>query len=168
MDHAANVLGALSLTVADRLTEAVTAVAGDPSAAAALSSLSQLLQAPSIERLRQVLGLTHSGTVRLVDRLAEQDLVVRGPGPDGRTAAVVLTGRGRTAARQVARARAGVLDEVLSSLDPRVRDALGQGLGLVLAGSAREDGDVRWTCRLCDTAACGRSDDLCPVSASEK
>ncbi len=156
-------LGALALTVADRQAEAVTAVAGDLSAAAAVSALSQLLEAPSIERLRQVLGLTHSGTVRLVDRLVDQDLVVRGPGPDGRTAAIVLTGRGRSVARQVARARAAVLEEVLAPLDPRVRAAIGQGLGVLLSGIAREEGDVRWTCRLCDTAACGRLDGSCPV-----
>ncbi|MCU1602931.1 MAG: hypothetical protein JWO22_3640, partial [Frankiales bacterium] len=57
MDQSANVLGALALTVADRQAEAVSAVAGDPSAAAALSALANLLEAPSIERLRQVLGL---------------------------------------------------------------------------------------------------------------
>jgi len=164
VDHTANVLEARALTVADRQAEAVVAIAGDASAAAALTSLGNLLEAPSIEQLRQVLGLTHSGTVRLVDRLVEQDLVVRGPGPDGRTAAVVLTGRGRSVARQVGKARAAVLDEVLAPLEPRVRAAIGQGLAVLLSGIAREQDEVRWTCRLCDTAACGRAEGDCPVS----
>src|SRR4051794_41929024 len=75
------------------------------SAAVALSALHHLLDSPSIDLLRQVLGLTPSGAVRLVDRLAADGLVRRTPGPDGRQVAVVLTARGRRAAAAVASAR---------------------------------------------------------------
>ena len=73
----------------DRLSEAVAAPAWhSQSAAAALSALSHFLDGPSIDVLRQVLGLTSSGTVRLVDRLEAEGSVTRRPGVDGRSVPV--------------------------------------------------------------------------------
>jgi rubrerythrin len=34
----------------------------------------------------------------------------------------------------------------------------------VLVGLIREPGATRWTCRLCDTTACGRDVGRCPVA----
>ena len=93
MDHTGNVLGALALAVADRTADAVGGAAGQSaSAATALSALHHFLDDPSVDRLRQVLGLTASGTVRLIDRLEQANLVTRGPGTDGRSVSVRLTG----------------------------------------------------------------------------
>ncbi|MGB8650325.1 MAG: MarR family transcriptional regulator [Mycobacteriales bacterium] len=164
MDRAANLLGALALAVGDRQREAVAAEAGGESAAAALSALLHFLDAPSVDLLRQVLGLTHSGAVRLIDRLEEQGLVTRGPGPDGRTVSVTLTAHGRRTARRVGRSRARVLDSALGTLTPAERATLDRLTGKVLAGLVRAPGATRWTCRLCDTTACGRDDDRCPVA----
>ena len=86
--HTANLLGALSLVVHDRFGEAMTeATGGSETAAAALSSLDNFLDRPTIDTLRRVLGLTSSGTVRLVDRLEDEGLVERGTGEDRRAAA---------------------------------------------------------------------------------
>jgi DNA-binding MarR family transcriptional regulator len=164
VDQAANLLGATALAVADRQAEAVVRVAGDASSAAALNALHEFLDAPSVDLLRQVLGLTHSGTVRLLDRLEAQELVIRAAGPDARTASVHLTRKGRAAARRVGAARAAVLDEALSPFDERQRAALGQALGELLSRLVREPGVTRWTCRLCDTTACGRAEDRCPMA----
>ncbi|MGH9095403.1 MAG: MarR family transcriptional regulator, partial [Acidimicrobiales bacterium] len=96
----ANLLGALSLAVSDRMA---TVVAGtsehSETAASAISALAQFLHGPSVDRLSQVVGLSQSGGVRLVDRLQRDGLVERRPGGDRRTAAVSLTARGRRAAR---------------------------------------------------------------------
>src|SRR5918996_673413 len=101
----ANVLGALALVVTDRTSDAIAEAAGQSvTGAAALSALHHFLDRPTIDRLRQVLGLTPSGTVRLVDRLAEAGYVVRGPGSDGRSRTVTLTAEGRRAAERVAQA----------------------------------------------------------------
>ena len=48
-------------------------------AAPALSALLHFLDRRTVDLLRQVLGLTSSGTVRLVDRMAESGYVRRGP-----------------------------------------------------------------------------------------
>ena len=167
MDQPANLLGAFVLAVADRQTDAVVRVAGDASSAAALNALQDFLDQPSVDLLRQVLGLTHSGTVRLLDRLEAQGLVARAPGPDARTVAVRLTRKGSAAARQVSAARAAVLEEALAPLDRRQRMAIGQALGELLSHLVPEPVATRWTCRLCDTAACGRPEGRCPLGDSQ-
>jgi DNA-binding MarR family transcriptional regulator len=161
----ANRLGALALAVADRTSEAVAGAARrSESAAAALSALQHFLSGPSIELLAQVLGLTHSGTVRLVDRLEQDGYVLRRPGRDGRSTSVSLTASGRRAASRVAAARAVVLDTALGVLSPAERQTLDQLVGRVLVGMMREPGATRWICRLCDTDACGRDTGDCPIA----
>jgi DNA-binding MarR family transcriptional regulator len=164
LDRAANVFGALALVVADQTSDEVAEAAGRSlSAAAALSALLHFLDQPSVDRLRQVLGLTSSGTVRLLDRLAESGYIERGPGPDGRSTTVTLTEQGRVAARRVSQARAAVLDRALTALSPAEREAFEQLAGKVLVGMMRGPGAVRWICRLCDVGVCRGAAGGCPV-----
>jgi DNA-binding MarR family transcriptional regulator len=172
--RAANVLGALALVLTDRIEDAVEdAAAQAATAATALSALVHVLPPePSIDLVRQVLGLTHSGTVRLVDRLEQAALVQRTPGPDRRTAAVRLTAAGRRAATRVSGRRAEVLQDALATLDGEEQEQLAALAGRVLAGLRRDPTAdpapvTRWACRLCDTAACGRADGRCPVAGTE-
>lgn len=161
----ANLLGALVLVVADRVTDAVGEAAGQSvTAGAALSALLHFLDRPSIDLLRRVLGLTPSGAVRLVDRLAEAGYVTRGPGSDGRSRTVTLTAEGRAAAERVSRARAEVLESVLAPLPAADRARLAELLGQLAGGLVRGPGATRWICRLCDTTACGREEGHCPVT----
>jgi len=165
LEQEANLLGALGTVVADRTTEAIARAAGQSATAAtALSALRHFLDRPSIDLLRQVLGLTSSGTVRLVDRLVEAGYVTRGPGADGRTTTVLLTEAGRQAADRVSAARAAVLSDALARLSPADRQVLGRILGELLTGFIRGPGATKWLCRLCDTDACGRAEGRCPVA----
>jgi DNA-binding MarR family transcriptional regulator len=163
--QAANLLGALSLVITDRIAEAMAGAGGRPeTAAAALSALVHFLDHPSVDRLRQVLGLTSSGTVRLVDRLVAAGYLERGPGPDGRTTSVTLTDAGRAAAVGVTAARAAVLDGALGVLSPAEREAFGVLAGKVLTGLIRPPGGTRRMCRLCDTGSCRAAAGGCPVT----
>jgi DNA-binding MarR family transcriptional regulator len=165
LDQPGNLLGALSLVIADRTADATgEAVGSSESAAAALSALLHFLNAPSVDLLRQVLGLTSSGTVRLVDRLEQAGYLQRGPGRDGRSTSVTLTAAGRQAAQRVAAARAGVLNDSLAVLSAAERQEFEALVGKVLAGLVRGPGAVRWLCRMCDTAVCGRDEGRCPVA----
>jgi len=113
--RAANVLGALSLAIADHMRQVVDDAAGARSSApAALAALDGFLDGGSIDQLRDVVGLTSSGAVRLVDRLEHDGYVERGRGVDGRSVALHLTAEGRTVAAAVRRARTAVLDGVLA------------------------------------------------------
>ncbi len=160
-----NLLGALSLAVADRTGDAVGDAAGQSQTSAiALSALNDFLDGPSVDLLRTVLGLTPSGTVRLIDRLQAAGYVTRLPGVDGRSVSVHLTASGRRAARRVAAARAAVLEDALGVLEPGEREALDRILSGVLVGLIRGPGAIRWMCRFCDTTACGRPEGRCPVA----
>ncbi len=163
--RAPNVVGALALALTDRMAGAVGEAAGQAeSSAAALSALHHFLRDPSIDLLRQVLGLTHSGTVRLVDRLERAGLVRRAPGTDGRTTVVRLTPAGSRSAARVSSARTELLASALDVLPPGDRERLADLAGRVLAGLKRGAGATRWSCRLCDTDACGRLEGRCPVA----
>jgi DNA-binding MarR family transcriptional regulator len=164
-EHCANVLGALALAVADETSDAISGSAGHAqSDAAALSALLQFLDRPSVDMLRRVLGLTPSGTVRVVDRLERQGLVARGPGADGRTAALELTAAGRRAARRVADERSRVLLDSLAALTDEELAELDRLVGKVLVGRMRGPGATRWLCRMCDLDACGRAEGRCPLA----
>jgi DNA-binding MarR family transcriptional regulator len=173
--HAANALGALSLVVADRMNAAVEAVAAlGPSAPAALAALHEFLDGGSVSQLSSVLGLTHSGTVRLVDRLAVEGLVERAGAQDGRAVSVVLTRRGRRLALQIRQAREEALTSALSALTPDEVSNLAAALDTMLTTVTRARAEERsahshdrpqpWLCRLCDFSACGRSEGNCPVN----
>lgn len=171
--RAANVLGALSLAIADHMRQAVDDAAGARSSApATLAALDGFLDGGSIDQLRDVVGLTSSGAVRLVDRLEHDGYVERGRGVDGRSVALRLTAEGRTVAAAVRRARTAVLDGVLAGLADDEQVALAPLLERLLREvtierlHARARGRVSpdgWMCRLCDLAACGRGEGTCPA-----
>ena len=164
LDRAANVFGALTLVITDESADAVAAAAGrSDSAGPALSALLHFLDRPSIDRLRQVLGLTSSGTVRLIDRLVESGYVRREPGTDGRSTSVALTEQGRHAAIAVSAARAGVLERSLAVLSADERATFERLAGKVLIGRMRGPGATRWICRLCDIGVCRGTEGGCPV-----
>jgi DNA-binding MarR family transcriptional regulator len=164
LDRTANVFGALALVIADQATDAVAEAAGrSESAAATLSALLHFLDRPSVDQLRQVLGLTSSGTVRLIDRLEESGYVRRKEGPDGRTTSVVLTEAGTLAAARVSVARAGVLERALAVLSADERATFEALAGKILVGMMRGPGATRWICRLCDIGVCRGTPGGCPV-----
>jgi DNA-binding MarR family transcriptional regulator len=161
----ANVLGALALVLTDEMGRhvAVAAGAGSVTDAATLSALAQFLDGANLDRVHQVLGVTPSGAVRLVDRLQAAGLVERTRGTDRRSRAVRLTDEGRARARAVGGARATYLLEVLGAVTTGEVDMLRTLLGKVMAGAVRHKDGGAWTCRLCDLVACRRSEGECPA-----
>ena len=114
---AANVLGAVALAVpADPAGDSGrrTVRFGCGGAVGAY----HVLDHPTVDQLCQVLGLTHSGGVRLVDRLAGAGLVERGPGADRRSRSVRLTAAGRRAAHRMSGQRIAYLTSLLARLSP--------------------------------------------------
>jgi DNA-binding MarR family transcriptional regulator len=167
LDRQANVLGAFALVVTDRTVDAMTSAGREPlsqTAAAALAALHHFLGRPNLDLLRQVLGLTASGTVRLVDRLTELGYVERKEGADARSRTVTLTRQGRHAAKRIAAARAAVLTNALEQLTPEERTVFYDLMGKVIAGFVRGRGATKWICRACDTTACGRDGGHCPTA----
>ena len=164
LDRQANLLGALALVITDQTAQTVAAAAGQSvSAAAALSALYHFLDRPTLDQLHNVLGLTPSGAVRLVDRLADAGLVTRGTGDDGRSRSVVLTKAGIRVAQQITAARAALLSGALDALSPAERETLHSLMSRVMASVVRSKEGGAWICRLCDLDACGRASGHCPA-----
>jgi DNA-binding MarR family transcriptional regulator len=162
--HGANLLGALALAVTDRMDEALAQTVGrSETAAAALSALDQFLHGPTVDKLAQVVGLTQSGAVRLVDRLERDGYVRREAGADARSITVTLTPAGSRIARRLRERRDDLLIDILHPLDAAEQQVLGELLGRLLVGMMREPGATRWGCRLCDLGACGRALGQCPI-----
>ena len=163
--RAANLVGAFALTLVDRLYEAAEQVVGGSTASAALTTLLTyrgIFAVTSIERLRRILGLSHSATVRLVDRLAEVGYLERRSSPDGREASLTLTPIGERTARRILRERQRLLDEVLSVLDASERQTLARAIEKLLAATTGGRWEARNICRLCDHELCHRNPS-CPV-----
>ena len=157
MSHAsareANLLGAVGLAVADRLAAAPRD--------AALLALDDWLAGASVDALAHVVELTHSGAVRLADRLRDDGLLERRPGADARSVALQLTAAGAAEAARLRSAREAVLRALLEPVADRA--AFTRALEAVLAGLTTAGARPGRTCRLCDAHACGHPD-RCPVT----
>jgi MarR family transcriptional regulator, negative regulator of the multidrug operon emrRAB len=154
----ANVVGAFAVVLQDLLADAAE-LAGGPTAATALIAVGGRAAGSSIDALARILGLSHSGTVRLVDRLVRDSLVERRRGADQRSAALVLTPAGRRLARRVLERREANVHSVLALLTDDQQAAIVEIAARVVGETRSEE---RRICRLCDVEACGRPRRTCP------
>lgn len=160
----ANLLGALALALGDELRRATeTAAAHGASAPAALVVIGTY-PGRTIDALRPALGLSHSGTVRLVDRLEADGLVVRGDGPDARSVSLQLTPAGRAAMRTLLAERRRALDEPLAALTATERRQLDRLTAKLLTAMTHSPEQADQYCRLCDEAVCPTA--RCPVECA--
>lgn len=170
----ANLLAAAALGLTDRLHELGPEAAGvDAAAATALVTLMDFSPHGSLRRLSQALGLTHSGVVRLVDRLARAGLVRREPGQDERSRAVVLTDQGQLAALALRAQRRSTAAALLQGLSDRQRAHLTHACEILIANLTRQRLAQRAAgstpaggalCRWCDFGDCGRPTGNCPAA----
>ena len=156
-----NVVAAWAIAVTDAVRAAVEESTGmsasGPAAVVAIVADPGL----SIDELRRVLGLTHPGTVRLVDRLVENGWVTREHGV-GRTVRLMPTEFGLAAERRLAAAREEAVADLLSVM-PERDVHLVAGLVRPVLGTTIDDLDaMRRLCRLCNRDVC--SD--CPAAAT--
>jgi MarR family transcriptional regulator, negative regulator of the multidrug operon emrRAB len=158
-----NILGSAAVAVADAIDDAAELAAGHGAAGPAALTALRHHQGCSVDHLAGVIGLSHSGTVRLVDRLEADGLVRRGPGRDARAVALDLTAKGARRAESVAGARAAATAAFLATLDAEEQTALlGLLEKLVTAGMA-DWRAVTHRCRLCDLEACHADGGRCPL-----
>jgi MarR family transcriptional regulator, negative regulator of the multidrug operon emrRAB len=162
----ANRLGAIALTLSDRVkevTEEATGMAG--AIPAALVSLREWADGRSVEVLAEAMRVSHSRAVRVVDRLEADGLARREQDPsDGRRASVWLAPSGRKLADRALEARRGVLMSVVRELEVAEVHELERLVAMLLDITTVDVLAARETCRLCDAHACGHYDGVCPVT----
>jgi DNA-binding MarR family transcriptional regulator len=169
-----NLLAALALNLGEETTAALEQASGlSGSAATALLALEEFLGDAHVGRLADVLGLTHSGAVRLVTQLQAAGMADRRTGADRRRVEVRLTALGQRRARQARRARDAVIQQATSGLTGADADALEELLDKLVSARVesrveqrRAGGPGAWWCRTCDFAACGRPEGRCPAQVS--
>jgi DNA-binding MarR family transcriptional regulator len=157
----ANLLGALAVGVHDAMSGVMVAATGLDATGVAALLVVHGHPGLSITQLADTLGLTHSGAVRSVDRLADRDLVVRGEGRDHRSRGLTPTAAGARLADDVLAARRSLLDELLHRLPEPDRARFVESLGTVLAGLPQTRLDAWRICRTCEHPVCTGAD--CPV-----
>ena len=158
-DPTHDLLGAAALAISAAVWEAYQM---EPSDAAALNIV---LAEPgiSIKRLSRTLGLTHSATVRVADRLKLGGLVTRDAAGPGRTVALTSTQRGKRLARQAAARRMRVLEHATSMLTAAQRQDLIMLLAPVVRQLAASQDQIDQACRLCDQRRCLQRGCLLPA-----
>jgi len=116
----------------------------------------------SIEVVAGRIGLTHSATVRVIDKLAERGLVDKDRArKDARAQSLTLSKAGKRLAQQLHEARNQVADDLLAGLDPVQRTALEAAVSAILHRCVEPGREADVTCRVCDDRRC--PPDICPI-----
>ncbi len=154
-DRLINLFEALAMGVADRVRWAAldeTTFGGETAAALVVVGHAPGL---SIDRLGRVLRLSHPGTVRLVDRLANAGLVVRSLAPhDRRTVALNLTREGQEQRAALFERRRKALEAVLQAVSPEDRAALERVSDTILRMLPSDAATALTVCRFCNELQC--------------
>jgi DNA-binding MarR family transcriptional regulator len=164
IDRTANLLGAVGLAVADRMEAVardVLARAGETPAALVVIGYGF---GPSNDQLRHILGLSHPGAVRLVDRLVADGLVERRGGRDRRAVALYLSERGMVLREQLLAGRLSAIGSLLGPLTGTEQEALAALLHKMLSSLDATDWERRSLCRMCDDRVCGE----CPIPVNKR
>jgi MarR family transcriptional repressor of emrRAB len=161
IDRTANLLGVVGLAVAGRIEQTARDIlhhAGETPAALVVIGYGL---GPSNDELRHILGMSHPGVVRLVDRLVADRLVTRREGRDKRTIALHLTKQGMALREELLKGRLAAIRPLLEPLTGAEQDALAGLLHKMLSGMETTDQQRCNLCRLCDGRVCTD----CPIPA---
>ena len=154
-DRLINLFGALVQGVEDRIqaaTMAGMALGGEAAAAIIVIGHGASL---SINQLARVLRLSHPGTVRLVDRLANAGFAQRNVAPhDRRVVVLTLTNHGRTERQVLLERRHKALAAILQATTPADRVVLERVAETLLPTLSVDATSALTVCRFCNEQKC--------------
>jgi DNA-binding MarR family transcriptional regulator len=159
--HHSNVVFAWSRAVQADMNAALGQVGLEQREVTALTLVGQH-DGCSLEWLQHRVGLTQSGTVRLVDRLSGRRLIERVAAP-GRSVPLRLTDAGREVLDAWAGVRDRAADDVLAALNQPQREQFLNAIRVALLNTPRDRRTADATCGACTWLACGSD---CPVDHS--
>jgi len=157
----ANLLAALALGIADRIRETIEAGTEHGAMASAALNTVGFFPGESIDVLSKTLKLSHSGTVRMVDRLAVEGLVDRKKGTDGRSVVLTLTRSGKKEFERLRAKRRQAVSEIIEVLSKKERDQLTHLAERLLQSLTKDRASGDFICRFCEIESC--PEDRCPV-----
>lgn len=150
-----NLLGAFATTLATAIDENVGEL-GLKSRSAA-TAIVTIYNHPdeSIDVLRRILNVTHSGAVRLINSLEIEGFVERKPSAlDRRSVVLRLTGNGESFAKAVLSARENVTSQIVDNLSPEQKETLLPVVETMLQTLTSDQSSARRNCRLCNEGVC--------------
>ncbi|OED46179.1 MarR family transcriptional regulator [Endozoicomonas sp. (ex Bugula neritina AB1)] len=160
--YISNLLGAFATTVSMQIEQEIMHLGGH--SLTHESALVAIRNHPNntISILSKVLGITHSGAVRLVNTLVEEGLVERRrSNKDARAAILCVTEEGTIRVDKVLAAREKVTAQVLGHLDKQQQASIISVLETSLSALTGGQESARRICRLCDESVCRSKG--CPV-----
>lgn len=161
--HTLNLLGALAVGCSDLQQSALAPLQLTPAELAALLAV-YTRPGSTVGEVALTTGLTHSGAVRVLDRLGEAGWTERRTGRDRRTVAIHCTPEGRRTARLALSLRQAALRDLSAGLGRRDVAALRSLAKKLLSRLPHDRRDAWRICRLCDHGVCSGSD--CPVGTA--
>lgn len=162
LSRTANLLGAFVIAVHDQMLTRIESELGLGGQAAAALVVIGFNQGRSVDFLSGALQLSHSGCVRVVDKLEEAGLVQRREGKDKRVVALFLSAAGQRRMQVVLRTRSKYLDGLMHSLDARQQQQFTEIIETLLHDMTSCNEHAEAMCRYCDEAACPQRQ--CPVT----
>jgi len=161
--YTVNLLGAFAVGCCDAQNAAMAEVGLDPTELAALLAI-HARPGSKVDDVAQTTSLSHSGAVRVIDRLSRAGWVARRTGRDRRTVAIHCTREGHEKARLALTLRRNALQEASRGLTKSELALLRRLVKKFLAGLPRDRRDAWRLCRLCDHGVCTGT--ACPVGSA--
>jgi MarR family transcriptional regulator, negative regulator of the multidrug operon emrRAB len=161
----ANMLAAFAGEVTERVGAAIKRHPNQTGSAAAALNIMGFWEGITNAQLARALKLSHTATVRLVDKLEAQGLVEARGGEDRRATHLHLTEAGRNAVLPMLTARCAAVERYLTVLTPAEEQQLAGLLVKLMQPLGADAYSVCHFCRLCDLATCPA--DQCPMHAHE-
>jgi len=162
----ANLLAALATDISERVEEQLKTHPNQTDTAVAALNVMSFWEGITNSELSRALKLSHTATVRLVDKLELQGLVEARSGRDLRATHLYLTAAGMKAVQPALTARCVAVEEYLSSLTSAEEKQLATLLEKIIRPRAIDDVAIVHLCRLCDFTSC--RPDKCPMHAGHE
>jgi DNA-binding MarR family transcriptional regulator len=166
MQRLANLVGALALTLTDRMVREMCKEAGLPESSVSALIVMHQRPAVNVDGVARVLNLAHSSTVRLINRLENAGLVSHRSGADRRNHELLLTHDGeKLVDRMLYRREQTVLELLQRDHFGEVDTSFVTEIERLLSIAACDPMACARICRLCNTKTCDLT--RCPVELAE-
>ena len=160
----ANMLAAFAGEVTERVEATLKSHPNQTDSAAAALNIMGFWEGVTNAQLARALKLSHTATVRLVDKLEAQGFVEARAGDDKRATHLFLTPAGRKAVQPALVARCAAVKNYLGVLTAAEEKQFAHLLEKLMRPLAQDAYGVSHFCRLCEFAACPGDD--CPMHAN--
>jgi DNA-binding MarR family transcriptional regulator len=158
-------LAAFAGEISERVRTAIKNHPNQTDSASAALNIMGFWEGITNAQLARALKLSHTATVRLVDRLEAHGLVEARSGEDKRATHLHLTQAGRDAVLPMLAARCAAVERYLTVLTPAEENQLSALLEKLVQPLGTDAYSVCHFCRLCDLATCPA--EQCPMHAQE-